>query len=160
FGLQYFFSSDNTEEITYSKFEKEMLLPGDVEKLVAFKNNDLVVVEVYIKKDRLDDEKYKNVAPNPNALLLTPDIGPQYTFKEPSDVILNEKLKNSQEGLPEDRARIEPHYENRSNPWAGWFVSFMLPLLIIVAIWMLLMRRMGGGAGAGGGAIFNIGKSK
>src|SRR5690606_27902422 len=76
------------------------------------------------------------------------------------DVILNEKLKNSQAGLPEDQPRIEPHYENRSNPWAGWFISFMLPLLIIVAIWMLLMRRMGGGAGAGGGAIFNIGKYK
>ncbi|MCC2600442.1 ATP-dependent zinc metalloprotease FtsH [Sphingobacterium sp. FBM7-1] len=160
FGLQYFFSSDSTKEITYSKFEKEILLPGDVEKLVAFKSNDLVEVEVYIKKDRLTDERYKEVAPAPNSLLLSPDLGPQYTFTEPSDVILNEKLKNSQAGLPEDQPRIEPHYENRSNPWAGWFISFMLPLLIIVAIWMLLMRRMGGGAGAGGGAIFNIGKSK
>lgn len=160
FGLQYFFSSDKTEEITYSKFEKEMLLPGDVEKLVAFKSNDLVEVEVYIKKDRLKEDKYKNVAPSPNALLLSPDVGPQYTFTEPSAEILNEKLKASQTELPEGQARVEPLYENRSNPWAGWFISFMLPLLIIVAIWMLLMRRMGGGAGTGGGAIFNIGKSK
>lgn len=160
FGLQYFFSSDKTEEITYSKFEKEILLPGDVEKLVAFKSNDLVEVEVYIKKDRLKEDKYKNVAPSPNALLLSPDVGPQYTFTEPSAEILSEKLKNSQTELPEGQTRIEPLYENRSNPWAGWFISFMLPLLIIVAIWMLLMRRMGGGAGTGGGAIFNIGKSK
>ncbi|NGM65902.1 ATP-dependent zinc metalloprotease FtsH [Sphingobacterium sp. SGR-19] len=160
FGLQYFFSSDKTEEITYSKFEKEILLPGDVEKLVAFKSNDLVEVEVYIKKDKLKEDKYKDVAPSPNALLLSPDVGPQYTFTEPSAEILSEKLKNSQTELPEGQTRIEPLYENRSNPWAGWFISFMLPLLIIVAIWMLLMRRMGGGAGTGGGAIFNIGKSK
>src|SRR5690606_26824145 len=160
FGLQYFFSSDSTKEITYSKFEKEMLLPGDVEKLVAVKSNDLVQVEVYIKKDRLDDEKYKEVAPSANSLLLSPAIGPQYVFTEPSDVILNEKLKVSQESLPDDRVRIEPHYQHRSNPWAGWFISFMLPLLIIVGIWILLIRRMGGGAGGGGGAIFNIGKSK
>jgi len=160
FGLQYFFSSDNTEEITYQKFKEEILLTGDVEKLVAFKSNDLVEVEVYIKKDKLKEDKYKDVAPSPNALLLAPDVGPQYRFKVLPEVEFSKELKDLQAGLPEGQPRIEPQYENRSNPWAGWFVSFMLPLLIIVAIWMLLMRRMGGGAGTGGGAIFNIGKSK
>ncbi len=159
FGLQYFFSSEPSKEITYSKFEKDMLLPGDVEKLVAVKRNDLVEVEVYIKKDRLSDEKYKEVAPSANSLLLSPAAGPQYTFTEPSDKILSDKLAKSQENLPEDRVRIEPHY-NPASPWAGWFISFMLPLVIIVVIWILLMRRMGGAAGGGGGAIFNIGKSK
>ncbi|TYR37034.1 ATP-dependent metallopeptidase FtsH/Yme1/Tma family protein [Sphingobacterium phlebotomi] len=160
FGLQYFFSSDKTEEITYQKFKEEILLTGDVDKLVAFKSNDLVEVEVYIKKDKLKEDKYKDVAPSPNALLLAPDMGPQYRFKVLPEVEFSKELKDLQAGLPEGQQRIEPQYENRSNPWAGWFVSFMLPLLIIVAIWMLLMRRMGGGAGAGGGAIFNIGKSK
>src|SRR5690606_1790060 len=160
FGLQYFFSSDNTEEITYQKFKEEILLTVDVEKLVAFKSNDLVEVEVYIKKDKLKEDKYKDVAPSPNALLLAPDVGPQYRFKVLPEVEFSKELKDLQAGLPEGQPRIEPQYENRSNPWAGWFVSFMLPLLIIVAIWMLLMRRMGGGAGTGGGAIFNIGKSK
>src|SRR5690606_869470 len=88
-----------------------------------------------------------------------PISGPQYTFTEPSDKILSDKLAKSQENLPEDRVRIEPHY-NPASPWAGWFISFMLPLVIIVVIWILLMRRMGGAAGGGGGAIFNIGKSK
>src|SRR5690606_18655184 len=50
--------------------------------------------------------------------------------------------------------------EDRTNPWDGGFISFMLPLLIIVVNWIFLMRRNNGGAGAGGGAIFNIGKSK
>src|SRR5699024_7074900 len=38
---------------------------------------------------------------------------------------------------------------------------FLLPIIIIIAIWILLMRKMGGGAKSGGpGGIFNIGKSK
>ena len=40
-------------------------------------------------------------------------------------------------------------------------LSFILPILILVVIWMFVMRRMtGGGGGGGGGQIFNIGKSK
>lgn len=44
----------------------------------------------------------------------------------------------------------------------GNIISFLLPIIILVAIWMFVMRRMGGGAGGGGagGQIFNIGKSK
>ncbi|MFD1771320.1 ATP-dependent zinc metalloprotease FtsH [Sphingobacterium suaedae] len=160
FGLQYFFSSDSAKKISYAEFEEKMLRPGDVEKLVAFKNNDLIDVEVYIKKDKLGDEKYKDVAPGSNSLMLSPEVGPQYVFTEPSAEILNQKLKASQDSLAAGQNKLMPEYVDRSNPWAGWFISFMLPLLIIVAIWMLLMRRMGGGAGGGGGAIFNIGKSK
>ncbi|MFD2967296.1 ATP-dependent zinc metalloprotease FtsH [Sphingobacterium bambusae] len=160
FGLQYFFSSESTKKITYAEFEEKMLRPGDVEKLVAFKNNDLIDVEVYIKKDKLSEEKYKEVAPNANSLLLSPSVGPQYVFTEPSAEILDKKLQASQDSVQTGQTKITVSYEDRSNPWAGWFISFMLPLLIIVAIWMLLMRRMGGGAGSGGGAIFNIGKSK
>lgn len=39
-------------------------------------------------------------------------------------------------------------------------LSFLLPFIIIIAIWMFVMRRMSGGGGGGGGQIFNIGKSK
>lgn len=39
-------------------------------------------------------------------------------------------------------------------------ISFLLPIIILVAIWLFIMRRMGGGAGGSGGQIFNIGKSR
>jgi cell division protease FtsH len=43
----------------------------------------------------------------------------------------------------------------------GNIISFLLPIIILIAIWMFVMRRMtGGGAGGAGGQIFNIGKSK
>lgn len=46
--------------------------------------------------------------------------------------------------------------------YIGNILSFILPILILIVIWMFVMRRMtGGGAGGGGGSqIFNIGKSK
>lgn len=162
-GFQYFLSDETTKKITYKEFEQTMLIPGDVEKLVAHKSNELVDVEVYIKSDRLDQEKYKElIDPNPNALSLTSGAaGPQFNFTEASAEILEQKLKTSQDSLTGGAQPIGVTYEDRSNPWAGWFISFMLPLLVIVVIWIFLMRRMSGGAGgAGGGALFNIGKSK
>lgn len=162
-GFQYFLSDETTKKIAYKEFEQTMLIPGDVEKLVAHKSNELVDVEVYIKSDRLDQEKYKElIDPNPNALSLTSGAtGPQFSFTEASAEILEQKLKTSQDSLTGGAQPIGVTYEDRSNPWAGWFISFMLPLLVIVVIWIFLMRRMSGGAGgAGGGALFNIGKSK
>lgn len=160
FGLQYLFSGESSKKITYKEFEQTMLIPGDVEKLVAYKSNDLIDVEVYIKSDRLDQEKYKNISSSPNNLSFSNSTGPQFQFTEPSAEILEQKLKASQDSLAVGQPKIGVTYEDRTNPWAGWFISFMLPLLIIVVIWIFLMRRMNGGAGGGGGAIFNIGKSK
>ncbi len=55
---------------------------------------------------------------------------------------------------------LDPIHKEEVNYWGG-IVSFLLPILIIVAIWLFVMRRMTGGAGGGGaGQIFNIGKSK
>ncbi len=40
-------------------------------------------------------------------------------------------------------------------------LGFILPFIIIIAIWLFVMRRMTGGSGGGGsGQIFNIGKSR
>ena len=51
---------------------------------------------------------------------------------------------------------------DKETDWLGQILSFLLPILILVAIWMFVMRRMtgGGGGGGGGSQIFNIGKSR
>ncbi|HWK58770.1 MAG TPA: ATP-dependent zinc metalloprotease FtsH [Parapedobacter sp.] len=159
FALQYLFTDDNAKEITYEEFEEKMLKPGDVDHLVAYKRNELIFVEVFIKKDRLDDPKYKNVQPSSNGLTLTPSTGPQYVFTEFSGEVLQRKLAEAQQDLPaEDRVSVKP--EDRTNAWTGWIFSIMLPLLLIIVFWIFIMRRMGGGGGGPGGQIFNIGKSK
>ena len=48
----------------------------------------------------------------------------------------------------------------KETDWLGQIIGFLLPIVILVAIWMFVMRRMGGGGGGGGSQIFNIGKSK
>jgi AFG3 family protein len=42
----------------FSKFSNQMLRTHDVEKIVAYKNGDLVTAEVYIKKDSLVKPQY------------------------------------------------------------------------------------------------------
>ncbi|MFN5983108.1 MAG: ATP-dependent zinc metalloprotease FtsH [Fluviicola sp.] len=44
--------------------------------------------------------------------------------------------------------------------YAGSILNFLIPIILIFALWMFFMRRMGGGGGGPGGQIFNIGRSK
>lgn len=160
FALNYIYSSSSTTKISYEKFEKEMLLTGDVQKIVALKNGSVYEVEVYIKPEKLkDDPKYKDVAPTDNKIALSTSTSPQYFFTEGSAEVLSQNLSESQKLLPEGSPKLSIEWGEKTNPW-GSIISFILPLVIIIAIWMFLMRRMGGGGAGGGGQIFNIGKSK
>lgn len=159
-ALNYVYSSGGAKEITYENFEKNMLLTGDVDKLVAFKSNDLLEVEVFIKPDSLkDNPQYKDLVPKGNTMFAAADNGPQYYFKMGSDEIFEKKLAASESQLPEGISPVTVSYESRNSPWGGFFMTFILPIVILAALWIFLMRRMSGG-GAGGGQIFNIGKSK
>ena len=58
-----------------------------------------------------------------------------------------------------DAQNIAVKYEERTD-YLGTILSYLLPFVIIIAIWVFVMRRMSGGAAGGSGQIFNIGKSK
>ncbi|SEM82139.1 membrane protease FtsH catalytic subunit [bacterium A37T11] len=159
FVLQYIFSGSAAKEISYQRFESQMLKAGDVDKLEAYnKNEKVLVVEVYIKPDRLNDPKYKDVSQPSNAISIGRSSGPQYFFTDGSYESFERKITAAQKENPE-LASVPYRLEDRSNPWTGWFLSFILPIGIIILFWIFIMRRMGGGGGAGG-QIFNIGKSK
>ncbi len=67
---------------------------------------------------------------------------------------MNDQLK------AEGKTTIQVVPEEEINYFSN-IISFLLPIIILVAIWMFVMRRMtGGGGGGAGGQIFNIGKSK
>ncbi|MFA6945323.1 MAG: ATP-dependent zinc metalloprotease FtsH [Pedobacter sp.] len=158
FVVQYMFSGNNAKTINYQKFENEMLKTGDVEKLVAYKNGDLYNVDVYIKKDRLDQKKYDDVRTKSSFNATT--NGPQYIFTSATYESFESKVIAAEKDLPANQ-RTPIISESRESPWAGWFMSFILPVLLLVGFWVFIMKRMGGGAGGGaGGQIFNIGKSK
>ncbi|MCB0616931.1 MAG: AAA family ATPase, partial [Phaeodactylibacter sp.] len=60
--------------------------------------------------------------------------------------------------IPRDE-QISPKYETKQN-WLTPLLGWVLPIVIVVAIWIFIMRRVSGGAGGAGAQIFNIGKSK
>ncbi|MBC8053604.1 MAG: ATP-dependent zinc metalloprotease FtsH [Sphingobacteriaceae bacterium] len=159
FAVQWFWNSSTTAEINYQEFESRMLVPRDVQKLVTYKNNDLFVVEVYIKQDRLKLDKYKEVRGKDNDFKMSANK-PQYKFNQGSLESLDKKLLEAEKHLPPNqRTPVIP--ESRDSVWASWFMSIILPVLLLIGFWVFIMKRMGGGAGGGaGGQIFNIGKSK
>lgn len=158
FVLQYVFSGETAKQITYQRFEEHMLKAGDVDHLIAYKKNELIAVEVFIKKDKLSTDKYKEVQPQENPLNLSGAQGPQYVFQEGSFDALERKLSAAQADLPANE-RVSVKLEERNSPWTGWLLT-LLPFVLIIAFWIYLMRRMGSGGGGPGGQIFNIGKSK
>src|SRR5690606_19812281 len=61
FVVQYMFSGNNAKTINYQKFDNEMLNAGDGEITVAYKSGVLYSIDVYMKKDRLNQQKYDDV---------------------------------------------------------------------------------------------------
>jgi cell division protease FtsH len=152
-AAQFLFTGDGGKEITYPTFEK-MLLAGDVEKVIAYKSDDLVKAEVYLKKASLDNKpEYKKFKSTSS---LNMSQGPTVYFNAGTMDGLDKQLIESQKDLP---TKIVAEKTSRSNPLASWFLSIILPVLLLIGFWIFMMRRMGGGAG-GGGQIFSIGKSK
>ncbi len=126
---------------------KEMLANQDIEKIVVVNKED---AEIFLKKDKLDDPKYKDKIPKG-----TGEYGPQFTYTIGSYDSFKEDVEKAQKGIE------NPIYltnETRHN-WSGDILGYILPLLILIVVWIVIMRMMSRG-GPGGGQIFSIGKSK
>jgi len=158
-AAQFLFTTDGGKEVTYQKFEQQMLLKGDVQKVVAYKSDDLVRVEVYIKKDSLKKPVYDAYKSNSTFNVNSNNASPVVYFNAGTMDGLDKQLADSQKDLPANQPRVLAEKTSRSNPLASWFLSIILPVLLLIGFWIFMMRRMGGGAG-GGGQIFSIGKSK
>ena len=142
------------QEISFQQFQLDYLQPGDVDKLVVVNKK---YVEVYIKKDKLNEPKYDKVA---KGRFGAPNPGPHFQFSIGSEESFKADLDKAQTGVkPEDRVNV--YYVDRQS-WFEPVFQLLLPIILIIGLWILLMRKMGGPAGSSGGpgGIFNIGKSK
>ena len=155
-GMQIFtamsFSAKNS---TYQEFEQALEL-GDVDRVKIVNERK---GQIFIKEESVrESERYDEVSETNLGKDLNP--GPHYVFEMPSTTF-EDRLKDYYE-LRDVEDRIPVNYQTQDN-FFGDIVSWVLPLVLMVAVWMFLMRRMSGGAGggAGGGSqIFNIGKSR
>ena len=155
-GMQIFTAmSFSTKNSTYQEFEQALEL-GDVDHVNILNDRK---VQVFIKEESLrESERYDDVSKTNYSDAINP--GPHYVFEMPSTTF-EDRIKDYYEerGIKE---RIPVNYQTQDN-FLSDIISWVLPLVLMVAVWMFLMRRMSGGAGggAGGGSqIFNIGKSR
>lgn len=153
--FNFFYSGNTAKEINYQRFESEMLKSHDVEKLVAYKQNDLYVIEVYIYKDKLSNEKFKDV----DGTSIFGSNGPHYFFTQGSVETLEKRLAEAQKNFSPNE-KVDLVFTTRSNWTRDFLLTWILPLAIMIGIWIFVMRRISGGSGGPGGQIFNIGKSK
>ncbi|MFW6248440.1 MAG: ATP-dependent zinc metalloprotease FtsH [Bacteroidota bacterium] len=151
-GIQMLNIGNNMIEITWNRFENQMLKNHDVEKVVVVNKER---AEVYIKPDKISKERYsdireKSFGPNKE--------GPHYYFNIGSVETFNKQLEEAQKGFSEEE-KIIIAYETRRDIFGellGWF----LPIIILVVIWIIIFRKMNSKAGGAAGNIFSVGKSK
>ncbi len=151
-GLQFFSFRPTLKDTDFRAFEQEMLRSHDVAELVVVNGE---IVEVYIKEDRLKNEKYKDVAATPWG---GENKGPHYQFTIGSVEYFQQEMDKIQNDFSEED-RVSIKFSKRRD-WSRDLLGWMLPIIIIVAIWIFIMRRVSGAAGGPGSQLFNIGKSK
>ena len=142
------------KEITWQQFQNDILSRNAVEKIVVVNNE---TAEVYIKKELANDSQFKDV--------FKPSFGngikegPHYAFNIGSAESFERKMDEAQKNIPL-ADRISVSYETKRS-WFWDVMSWVLPFVLLLALWNFIFRRTTGmGTGAGGGtSIFNFGKS-
>ena len=151
-----FFSTglgENAKEICFQDFKTQYLDKGNVDKLVVVNNSEVEIYQKAAPQVAPTDGK----APAVNA---NNEKGPAGTFKIGSVEQFEQNLKDAQQNLA-DNQRVRVIYQTRGTFLREFLQLYLLPGILIIAMWFLIMRKMGGGASSGGaGGIFNIGKSK
>lgn len=148
-ALFFFNDSSDVKKTTWGEL-KEMLQDQDVSKIVLVNRE---FAEIYIKPDKLSKSRYQDVVDKNQSELFGET--PQYVYTIGSVESFEDDVEQAQEGISDP---VYIQNEIRRN-WTGEILSWVLPLVILVVIWIFIMRMMARG-GAGGGQLFNIGKSK
>ncbi|GAB4326377.1 MAG: ATP-dependent zinc metalloprotease FtsH [Bacteroidales bacterium] len=126
---------------------KKMLQQQDVEKIIVVNREE---AEIFLKKEALSKPEYEEVKTQTYQA-----DAPHYRYVIGSYDTFKEDVEKAQEGLENP---IYLRNEIRHN-WSGEILSWVLPLILLIVVWIVIMRMMSRG-GAGGGQIFSIGKSK
>ncbi len=153
-GYQLFSSlAPNMAESNEVEFKK-MLVDNDVKKYINVDNRK--TVKVFLNDTSI--KKYETILKDRKGTVKP--TGPHFYFK----VTSWDAFEKSIADLKQQNSAIAnvPFTVENERDWFGGVFQFLLPILILIAIWILMMRKMGGGAGSGGGpgGIFNIGKSR
>lgn len=150
-AMQFMNLGSGAIQTTWNDFKQRMLTNDDVKKVVVVNRER---VEIFIKDDKLLNERYKDI--NSKGIEGFSKNEPQYYFTIGSVEVFEQQLKDAQSTLLE-KNDISVFYESRTDYFRD-ILSYLLPIIILIAIWIFIFKRFSGGAG--GSQIFNIGKSK
>lgn len=133
------FGKGYNKEVNYSEFKK-LVAGGKGEKVELEKNSG--IAHLYIKPEHVREvfkRKAEEVGKDPtvSTRIGSPDRFEQYMSEYPT---------------------VAVSYKEDVN-YFSYFLSFILPVLLLVGLWYFMFRRAGNG-GVGGGGIFSVGKSK
>ena len=140
-------------EHTFQDF-KDNLQKGQVARLQVINNDH---VEVYLKPGVAAAQPAGKV---PALTTASNDKNPAYSFKIGTIDRFGKDLDEAEKNMAEaDRPPVL--YDQQGDYLHMLLSTFLLPVILGIAMWFLIMRKMGSGGGGGaGGGIFNIGKSK
>jgi cell division protease FtsH len=162
-GFQLFLSQANSAELSDEEVFYSLATEGYVRdvRLVNKEHVDFKLTKdgtTYVKNNNSGNLKVMREALSRGnriggEIVFTVKIADAGTYRERLTEI-NTQLKARHLKTISSETVTEPNY-------IGSILSFILPILILVVIWIFVMRRMtGGGSGGAGGQIFNIGKSR
>ncbi len=140
-------------EHTFQEFQAN-LQRGEVAKVQVINNDH---VDVYLKPGATIPGAPAGKSPVTTA---NSDKNPAYSFKIGT---IDRFGKDYDEAVKDMPAANRPSvtYETQGDYMHMLLSTFLLPVILGIAMWFLIMRKMGSGGGGGaGGGIFNIGKSK
>ena len=141
----YNFTGAKTDDISWPTFS-EKLINQEIKEVIIVNER---VVNVYTKTEESKEDK-------PSFSQARADYN--FTITKNQDLWTQMEEIQKDGNIPKSEW-IYPSSETRTN-YLAEVLSWTLPIIIIVAIWLFIMRRVGGGGGGPGAQIFNIGKSR
>lgn len=152
-GIQFMNLGNKPKETNYQEFAR-MLQSQDIEKVEIVNEK---VARIYIKKSRIGSTNHQDLFDKKFGA--PAELGPHYFFNVGTVQTFEQRLREVQEAA-DIKDDISIVYVTERD-MVGDVLSWVLPILILVAVWLFIFRRMSSAAGGGGaGNIFNVGKSK
>lgn len=147
-AIQFLYSDSTIKKTNWGELQT-MLKDGDIQRIVLVNKE---FAEIYIKPDKLKEEKYKELNKKSNF----GENQPQYTYTVISPDKFDEKVAKVQKGI-KNPVYVESEIRH---DWSSDILGWVFPILLLFGAWFFIMRMMSRGGGGAGGQIFNIGKSK
>ncbi|MDX2286807.1 MAG: ATP-dependent zinc metalloprotease FtsH [Bacteroidia bacterium] len=134
-GISVLNRQPGAKSITFQEFES-LRKRGHLDHVLVVNGTEL---RIYLNKDGIDSLKQSKAR--------VAEIGPQFTMvRSSAETTENFLIQNN-----------IAHDVTKETDWTA-VINFMIPIIIVIALWFFFMRRVG--AGGPGGQIFNIGKSR